>query len=364
MDLVVAREERRELGARHRHQSLHHLAGVDPALGGVLLHVEAGDPLRRGDRRGRRRDRARSSGAGFRTGAARPPGRGRRRPRRCRWSSRSSSAPAPRMAWQSHTTGSSCSSSVARYALSTMCRSFLLMTLAPQSPVGMTSVLSDSSMKRAKSAGLPRRGPGMLALHAALVDAEAAVRPSRGVAPRVLRGVAERRDPVAGQRMVLFLAAASVHGVGVRLLPREGERDRALVGEDVDVDGRGAARRRSAAAPWSSARSRTGGSISTKVRVFPVVMASSSALVPERLGPVSRASITTSSGAGSTPAASAGGAMPRSRSEKSSASTRTPRRARRRARRTRRPGRAGSTPFWTRKSVTRRPSAASCAASS
>src|SRR3990172_1563554 len=42
VDLVVAREERRELRARDGHQPVQDLAGVDPALREVLLHVEAG----------------------------------------------------------------------------------------------------------------------------------------------------------------------------------------------------------------------------------------------------------------------------------------------------------------------------------
>src|SRR5262249_53931544 len=147
-------------------------------------------------------------------------------------SSTSIGAPAPRIACVSQTIVSSCSSSVARYALSMM---FSAFTASSTSVAGrddqrvdrVLGLLPEVARRAAAHAGHALAG-------AAFVDAQAAVDPIDAAAVALCL-VDQRADHVLGQEMVLLFGGAAVHGVGVRLLARERLHHGALVSEHLDV---------------------------------------------------------------------------------------------------------------------------------
>src|SRR5712691_5558864 len=196
---------------------------------------------------------------------------------------------------------------------------------------------------------------------AALVDAQPAIHPVDLAA--VLFGLAHQGgDRVLRDKMVLLFDIAAMHRIGVRLLRAERLQHRAFIGEDVDVvaalGGEIDEAQRRRRAPALIGRVHDGDRDGLLV---------SHDLLPQcqmTLAPSARASSTTSSGAAAIPEARRLASMPRSFSEKLSASTRTPAPASFVSSPERAPERAGSTPFWTRNSVTSFFAAASCVARS
>src|SRR2546428_13306057 len=127
--------------------------------------------------------------------------------------------PAPFMAWVSHTTVSSCSSSVPRYAVSITCSTFLAIASSSlrgndERVVGGLGELHQVGRAAATGAGNGFGG-------AALVDAEAALHPV-DLAALALGLGHDRGHPVLGIRVVLLGDVAAVHGVGVGRLLGEG----------------------------------------------------------------------------------------------------------------------------------------------
>src|SRR5687768_6847493 len=121
-----------------------------------------------------------------------------------------SSALAPRIACVNQMTVSSCSSVVARYAVSTTCSTFMARSSFRRDDERGDGLLCHLPAIRGRSTP---HAVDCLA-DAALVDAQSAVHPVQ-VRAALARVRHQRRDPVLAQRMILLRGVAAVHGIRV-----------------------------------------------------------------------------------------------------------------------------------------------------